>query len=120
MAGTIPRPPPDNLLRIEVHPSDDVIHVRLIGEMDLSTRGQLMAALETTPLNGAPFVNFDMTQLDFCDASGISDLLHTRDAMARQQRTCSASAPRPHLRKLFTLAGLTELLAPELSRAETA
>lgn len=109
---TSPQPPPDaSLLRIEIASSPDVIDVRLFGEMDLSTRGELPAAVSATPRNGARLVHLDMTGLSFCDASGISDLVATRDQMGAEQRTVTAFHATPNLLKLFTFVGLGSLLA---------
>lgn len=114
MTKTDPRPPPaDSILRVEISPSPETIAIRLIGEMDLSTKGQLLTEMASAPLNGAPLVTFDLRRLDFCDASGLADLLAARAAMNAEQRTCSASHARPFVQRLLSIAGLADLFTPE-------
>jgi len=112
LSHTLTRPPPESLLRIEVARTGTTADVRLIGEMDLSTRGELVDAL-SRGLDDTTVVQLDLAGLDFCDAAGITELLATRDALALAQRSCAGVRPRPNLLRLFTLAGLSDLLVPE-------
>ena len=105
------RPPPSPLLRIEVTGTPDVVDVRLVGEMDLSTRGQLASALEQSDLSGATQVRLDMAGLDFCDASGLAELVAVRQALVAQQRELATFSAQPSVLRLLTISGLVGLLA---------
>jgi anti-sigma B factor antagonist len=98
------------LLRIEISPSPETVHVHLIGEMDLSTRGQLRRALREAPLDGAAVVRLDLGRLEFCDVSGLADLVDARDVLARQHRVFIAQDARPLVRRLLEVTGVRDLL----------
>ena len=112
------RPPPSAelagpcLLRVEIARSGPTAEVRLIGELDLSTRGVLVDAL-ARGVSGATLVRLDLTRLDFCDAAGITELLEARAALALDGQVCSTTRPSAHLRRLFVLADLTDMVEDE-------
>ena len=82
-------------------PSERGRGVRLFGELDLSTVGDLRAILDTLP-DGAYVL--DLAELSFMDVSG----LH---AFEQYARTLDGSGPlvlenvSPHIRRLFEITG---------------
>jgi anti-sigma B factor antagonist len=103
-------PDPTSLLRIEISSSPETVDVHLIGEMDLSTRGQLRTALRRAPLDGAATVRLDLGRLEFCDVAGLAELIDAREVLARQHRVCTAQDPRPLVRRLLEVTGVRDLL----------
>ena len=97
----IPESPP--LLRFEHTLADGTVELHLIGEMDLSTRGHLAAALAALPLEGVAKVRLNLGRLQFCDGAGVDELLAARRTPS-EPVVIAHSAP-PHLVRLFTLTG---------------
>lgn len=92
-----------NNLRIETATGEDIAWVTLHGEADISTLGDLEAALEHVELNGATAVHLHVTELEFADIATIRRLT----AFARRAKqtghevqTCGAN---PTLRKVARL-----------------
>ena len=103
------------MLRIERNErveQDGTVELHLIGEMDLSTRGRLEAALTVPDLDGAAGVHLDLRRLDFCDASGVADMIAARTLLAGTNRTFATSGSRSHMRRLLDITGTTDVLAP--------
>jgi anti-anti-sigma factor len=87
----------------QVLPLGHGVGLRLAGELDISTVGDLRAALETLPDGAA---TLDLGGLSFIDASG----LH---ALEQYARSLNGSAPlrldnvSAHVRRLFELTGMS-------------
>jgi anti-anti-sigma regulatory factor len=92
------------LLRFEHTLADGTIELHLIGEMDLSTRGHLAAALAALPLDGVAKVRLNLGRLEFCDGAGVDELLDARRTPPSEPVVVADGAP-PHLVRLFTLTG---------------
>jgi anti-sigma B factor antagonist len=66
----------DPLLRIEQHEELGVSVIEAHGELDLSTAPALAARLDAARRHGAvPRVVVDLTDLEFCDSTGLRALL---------------------------------------------
>jgi anti-sigma B factor antagonist len=83
--------------------------LRVTGELDMNTSGQLRQALSSIPNPGRVVV--DLSGLSFCDSSGLSALLagHKHLAAAGGQLVLSAVPPR--IQKVLELTGLVEVFA---------
>ncbi len=103
-------PPAASILRIEMASHPDSVEVRLIGEMDLSTRGELEAALSRSHLDNAARVRVDLTHLDFCDATGVAELIAARSAVVRPHRAFAMHSGPPHIRRLLRITGTADVL----------
>jgi anti-sigma B factor antagonist len=84
--------------------------LRLLGELDLAGVEVLMSAVEQAAARGGDLV-LDLRELTFLDSSGISAFVR----IARERadgRTLVLEAPRPEVRRLLDLVGLSA--APNL------
>ena len=63
------------MLGIEAGQNDGHYTVTLTGELELATRDQLEAALNTALASDAPHVVLDLDQLTFIDSAGLATLL---------------------------------------------
>ncbi len=107
-------PEADSILPIEVDVRDDVLVLRLAGEMDLSTRGKVEAALgDAGSVSTAP-LRVDLAGLDFCDASGVAELLAVRNAAARSNRSMATQSMRPQVLRLLHLTRAAGVLGAVL------
>lgn len=73
-----------NLVSVEVERLDapPVAIVRVRGELDFGTTPYLVEALDGLPEPGQSLV-FDLSELDFCDSSGLGALIAAHKATAR-------------------------------------
>lgn len=62
-------------LNIAVTKSTDAVWIQVCGEVDLSNREQLKAALAAVDIGGVQVVHLDLHRLSFCDTSGCRLLL---------------------------------------------
>jgi anti-anti-sigma factor len=100
--------------------SVDVVHVngttvvRFMGELDLAyvehAEEQALRALGAT--NGGPLV-IDLSELSYCDSSGIRALLTIDTTAAKRERPVVIRHPRPVVRRVFQIAGVDERLTIE-------
>lgn len=91
-------------------PSDDVAHVRLIGEIDHSNADWLAELLATVLLAGWTDVRLDMREVGFVDSSGLTVIeRHVLEARLTEQRSSIVDPSEPVLR-LVGLLGAEWLL----------
>jgi ABC-type transporter Mla MlaB component len=63
------------VVQINVTATATAIRIEICGEVDLSDRNTLIAALAAIDLDAADAVNLDLRQLTFCDSAGCWALL---------------------------------------------
>jgi len=80
--------------------------------MDLSTVGILRAAVSRLDPGRLREVRLDLTQLSFCDASGLAELVAVHQALGRERRACSLHGVRPNILRLMHITGLDRALRP--------
>ena len=98
------------LLHIEMVEHPDRVELRLIGEMDLSTRGVLESTLASIVPEGVARVRLDLSSLDFCDATGLAELLAARRAASRRRLTLASYGVRPQVLRLLEITGTSYVL----------
>jgi anti-sigma B factor antagonist len=94
--------------------------VAVRGEVDIAVATELEqrldAAIRTT--RGA-FV-LDLDEVEFLDSSGLGAILRTRALLAREDRALAIVCRPGPVRRLFQVAGVTDLLFLFASRSEAA
>ena len=94
----------------EIRGSKSHALVLLSGELDASTAGGLYEELAQISRDGIVHVALDLKDLEFIDSTGISVLI------AEHKRTASAGGeliiltPHHHVRRVFEVAGLMDVL----------
>lgn len=116
MTAQLTPPAETSLLHIEAVANDEVLELQLTGEMDISTRGELAAAFEALERGGTTAVNVDLAALEFCDASGIAELVTVRKAAARTGRRLAMHSMCPQVVRLLLLTGTAGFLGAVLPR----
>src|SRR5687768_3381175 len=76
MSDTLASTDPDGVENIQVETTvvEGVARVIIHGELDFSMLDQLDAALENTPLDGARFLQLDLSRLVFADTAAVRRL----------------------------------------------
>ncbi|WP_392895530.1 STAS domain-containing protein [Streptomyces sp. LN699] len=100
-----------SLRPVPVHARPDLVRVR--GELDLDTgrAAELDAALRrsvTNPDNPTE-ITVDVSELTFCDSTGLNILLHAQLAALSHSRTLRLQTPNPQLLKLLHRTGALPL-----------
>ena len=90
------------------------------GELDISTAPRLAETLdaEIRATHGRFVV--DLSELDFLDSTGVSVLVRARAMLGRDERVLLIVCPPGPTRRIFEIAGITDLLALISSRDEAA
>ncbi len=98
-------------LQVMVSGADRHHEVRLLGELDLATAGQLRHELERLTSEGATLVTVDMTDLAFIDSTGLSVLVRALKGLRRLGGDMELHGPGPGTRKVLEITGLSELFS---------
>ena len=98
------------LLNVALVPAPDLVVVRLTGESDLSTAGQLVDALAQAAGLGTDAVVVDLAAAKFWDCSGLHALADFTAELARAGRQCRIVGATAATRRLVVLAGFAPAL----------
>lgn len=100
------------MLTITTETRGDVARLHLVGELDLSTRGQFLRAVDdvlTEP--GLRRLIVDLEHLAFCDSSGIQALLEGQAKAAQNDADSPVERARDSIARVFKICGVWETLA---------
>lgn len=97
----------DDLLAVAVDhaPGADLATLRVAGEVDTASVGELSAALERVVADGATDVRLDLAAVPFMDSTGLTALLVARRRLEGKGRIVVESASSA-VRRTFEVAGL--------------
>ena len=98
------------LLRIahEDHGSYAVLQAH--GELDVSTSGMLLQAVQNAFTGAHPIVLTDLTNIEFADSSGLSALVRCHRAASEARRGFGVICPSDQVRRLVEMLGLESTL----------
>lgn len=115
MDGIQPLPPdePPACLIATINSDTTVTRVRLSGELDLSTAAQLGPVVDQALGTDPEVVLMDLSDLTFCDASGLAGLLAAHRRLAAADRRLALTGARPPLRRILEITHLGRLLQSE-------
>lgn len=99
-----------SLLGIAVESQQFSVVMRLSGEADLSTLGQLRDALNDQISGGARQLTIDLSGLRFADSSSIRALTDAHLALRAQGGTLELVAPQPNVARILVLLGIDQVL----------
>jgi anti-sigma B factor antagonist len=106
--------PPGALFEIEVSSADDDVKVvALRGELDFDEAPTFARVLEELRTDGERKVVIDLSELTFIDSSGLSVIVVAARAAAADGGTLVVASPSPHVRRVFEIVSLSELVAIE-------
>lgn len=98
-------------LQVVVSSVDMEHEVRLMGELDMATAGDLRDELLRLAADGAKLVTVDMSDLSFIDSTGLSVLISALKRLRQQGGDMTLKSPGPSARKVLEITGLTEIFA---------
>ncbi|MEV0002839.1 STAS domain-containing protein [Micromonospora sp. NPDC050980] len=94
------------------------VDLRLAGELDLSTAGELNAVIDRLVAGGRRELLLDLTELTFCDSTGIAAFVRGDNLVAADGgwlRLTGASGP---VARVLQVTGLAEVLAHRRDTAD--
>ena len=93
--------------------------ITIDGELDHATAGDLRATLAALPLAAGQELVLDLTELRFCDSSGLAVFLSARGRADASGATIALTGVPAHTARLLRLTGLEGVL-PARRSGETA
>jgi anti-sigma B factor antagonist len=98
------------ILEVKTEERDGLVHVALVGELDLSTVAKVQEELRRVEAGAPPTVVVDLSKLTFLDSTGLRCIV-TADERARDagRRVVVVRGPDP-VHRVFTITRLEERL----------
>ena len=96
----------------------DAPGVAVHGEVDISVAEALEEALDAAIRESAGAFILDLSDLEFIESTGLQVLLRARGLLGREDRELVVVCPHGPVRRVFELAGLSELFALYGTREE--
>lgn len=90
------------------------------GEVDIRTAAQLTAALEAAIRDSVGAFVVDLCDVEFLDSSGVNVLVRGRARLGREERELVVVCPPGPARRIFEMAGISDLLTLFDTREEAA
>jgi anti-sigma B factor antagonist len=87
------------------------------GELDMRTAPELEAALEDAIRESAGALLVDLSAVEFLDSTGLQALLRIRARLGTEDRALVLVCPFGPVRRVFELAGLSDVFVLYESRA---
>ena len=81
------------------------------GDMDMATVGEFERVAGHLVGSGQTSLMVDLSDVAFCDSSGINGLIRVKKACDAAGGHLSLSSPQPQVRNVLRLTGLTEFLS---------
>jgi anti-sigma B factor antagonist len=88
---------------------DDHALLRLRGDLDVITSGQLGEAARNVHRQGIPTLIIDLSQLDFIDASGLTQLVLALKRQRELGGEVALQSPTRHVRRVLEIVGFTQV-----------
>ena len=103
----------------EIERGDDLVRVRLVGEIDHHNAVALRTELDAFIGTERPSkVALDMSGIGFMDSSGLGFVMGRYALMQRYGGELVLEAPNERIMKIFELAGLSRMISIECEKKE--
>ena len=90
-------------LALMVEELESTVLIRIVGDIDLTTINQLMAAVERVDLDRITLLVTDLQDVEFLDLAGLHAVLRVNDECERHDVRFTVLSPRGPARRVFTL-----------------
>jgi anti-anti-sigma factor len=101
----------DDEIEIRTTREGSTATVAVAGEIDLSSAGDLRAAVTAAAGEGCERLLLDLSAVDFIDSTGLGGLLELRSTLRSREVTLEIAAGEGPVRQALEITGLSELLA---------
>lgn len=96
-------PPPT--VDVVAEGSSEMLVVRVRGEVDIATHEHLSGRLDALDLTSYTAVRLHLEELEFCDSTGVRQLLSFAERTRSEGREVELRGPGPQLARLLSLVG---------------
>jgi anti-sigma B factor antagonist len=103
----------DPILHVTIDVTPTHMYVRLSGEMDVSTSDRVRTAVSCFQSHDTHRAVIDLSDLTFCDASGLSALLALHTELTSTNHVISVEGVRPNILRILRITGIDEVLIPQ-------
>jgi anti-sigma B factor antagonist len=97
-------------LTVHTEQHDDVVVVSVAGELDMATAPQLQDEITDLLDRGYKQFVFDLDNLSFCDSTGLSVFIRTKNNCDEANGQVRLAAPQRAVLRVLQVSGLTEVL----------
>lgn len=97
-------------LTVHTEQHDDVVVVSVAGELDMATAPQLQDEITDLLDRGCKQIVFDLDNLSFCDSTGLSVFIRTKNSCDEANGRVRLAAPQRAVLRVLQVSGLTEVL----------
>lgn len=97
-------------LTLDTASHDGAAVLQVVGDIDMQTAGALRDQLSECLEAGATRVVVDLSSVDFLDSSALGALVAAARTASESGGVLRVAAPRPHVRKIFQITRLIEVL----------
>ena len=95
-----------DVFRVEVAPDRDVVRVSPVGELDMSTIGELTAEIQGLWRSGFARVVLDLRDTTFMDSCGLHAIINEHTAATADGRDFSIIPGPPAVQRVFDVTGM--------------
>jgi anti-anti-sigma factor len=96
-------------VKLQIEQRDDgVVHVRIEGELDVSTAPELISCLKGLLTDEVSGFVFDLSELQFVDSSGLGVLVMATKRVRAEGKKLVLVSPRSQVARLLDITGLNE------------
>ena len=81
------------------------------GELDMATADEAEQVALALVTSEQPSLTIDLSDVTFCDSAGVNALVRLRKVCHEAGGKLTVSNPRPNVRQVLDLSGLTEFLS---------
>lgn len=91
----------------------DLVRVRLSGELDLATVPALNSQIDQLFADGVDHLLIDLTELTFCDSTGLAAFVRGDNQVAARGGWLRVTGASGRVERVLRISGLAELLGYE-------
>jgi len=106
-------PDEDAILHVSIDFTPTHMCIRLTGEMDVSTSDRVRTAVSCFQSHDSHRAVIDLSNLTFCDASGLSALLAVHTELTSTNHLITVEGVRPNIARILRITGIDEVLIPQ-------
>ncbi len=102
------------LLDIQLNGEENVLLVKVDGDVDVNSVRQLRKSLEDSIEQNKPHIVLDCEKLNYIDSTGLGVLVSILKKVQQYDGTIRIVALKPYLNKIFEVTGLTGIFDIEV------
>jgi anti-sigma B factor antagonist len=95
---------------VQTEQRGDLVVISIVGELDMASAPHLQAQITELLDNGRSRLIFDLTDVSFCDSTGLSVFVRAKNASDGAGGVVRLAAPQRGVQRILEVSGLVEVL----------